>query len=139
MRKMLAGLHFAQHCELQALEEQCLGLMGDKLAAALGHWETLAAGEEALAALDSRTLARLLSKTLQSVKTGLPDGQHVFDVRDGSDGGAGGFTFAIPAFSKLPAEPSIYSPWVEIGGFHWRLEVYPSGCNKIRGTHLSGE
>jgi hypothetical protein len=139
MREMLAALRFAQHCQLQALEEQCLGLMGDKLASALGHWGTVAAGEEALAVLDSRTLTRLLDKTLQSVTAGLPNCQHVFDVHDGSDGSAGGFIFAIPAFSKLPAESPIYSPWVEIGGFCWRLYVHPRGNDTGRGSYLSGE
>ena len=73
--------------------------------------------EEALAALDSGTLARLLGKTLESVERVLPIPQHVFDVVDGSGGSVGGFTFAIPAFSQLPAEPSINSSWVGIGGF----------------------
>ena len=95
--------------------------------------------EEALAALDSGTLARLLGKTLESVERVLPIPQHVFDVVDGSGGSVGGFTFAIPAFSQLPAEPSIYSPWEESGGFQWRLLVYPGGSSDGQGTHLSGE
>ena len=131
-------LQLSQHYHLATLEEQCLGLMADRLAPALGHWRTVVL-EEALAELDSGTLARLLGKTLQSVERVLPIPKHVFDVADGSGGSVGGFTFAIPAFSQLPTEPSIYSPWVEIGGFQWRLRIIPGGSLDGQGTHLSGE
>ena len=105
----------------------------------MGIGGQLRGGKEALAALDSRTLARLLGKTLQSVERVLPIPQLVFDVVDGSGGRVGGFTFAIPAFSKQPTECRILSPWVEIGGYHWRLVVHPGGNKTGRGTHLSGE
>ena len=101
-------LQLSQHYHLATLEEQCLGLMADRLA-------------------------------LQSVERVLPIPKHVFDVADGSGGSVGGFTFAIPAFSQLPTEPSIYSPWVEIGGFQWRLRIIPGGSLDGQGTHLSGE
>ena len=131
MREMRAGLRFAQQSQSQTLEDQCLGLMGYKLASMLGHWGTVAVGEEALAALDSRTLARLLGKTLQSVESVLPLSQQAFDVLDGSGGSGGGFIFAIPAFSKQPARDCIDSPWVEIGGFQWCLEVCPGGYKGV--------
>ena len=132
-------LHFAQHCQLPELEDPCLGLPENKLAAAVGHWGAVSQGEEALAALDSRTLARLLGKTLQSVEDGLPKCQHVFDVRDGSAGSTGGFMFAIPAFSKQPAGGRLESPWVDIGGFQWRLRLFSGGKGDGVGTHLSGK
>jgi hypothetical protein len=139
MQEMRAGLQFAQQSQSQTLEEHCLGLMGYKLASVLGHWGTVAVGEDSLAALDSRTLACLLGKTLQSVESVLPLSQHAFDVLDGSGGSGGGFIFAIPAFSKQPALDCIDSPWVEIGDFRWCLEVCPGGRKRGWRTHLSGE
>ena len=128
-------LQIAQACQFHALEEQCLGLAADKLATLGGHWAGVVREDE-LAALDSATLARLLGKTLQSGEGGQHPAQHVFDVQHPTTT-AGGFIFAIPGFSKQP--DTVYSLWVEIGGFEWRLTVYPGGCGEGRGTPLSGE
>ena len=126
MRELLAALQLAQHCQFQELEEQCLQLAADKLAAVGGH----RVDEDDLAALDSATLARLLGKTLQSTQGGRHPARQVFDVQQTSDAG-GGFTFAIAGFSG--ERDVIESPWVEVGGFEWKLEVYPGG------RHMSGD
>ena len=135
MKELLAALQLARHCQLQQLEEQCLQLAADRLAAVGGHWEAFV-GEDDLAALDSATLARLLGKTLQSTQGGRHPAHQLFDVQQKSDA-AGGFTFAIAGFSG--ERDIIRSPWVEVDGFEWRLDVYPGGRHGGLGTHVSGD
>ena len=139
MQRLLEILQLAQACQFQELEEQCLGLAADKLAAVGGHWEAFVE-EDDLAALDSGTLARLLGKTLQSKRAGRHPPQQVCDTQAFSDGTAGSFTFAIAGFSsKRGITDGIQSPWVEVGGFEWFLHVFPSGHGADQGTYMSGD
>ena len=135
MQSLLATLQIALACQFQALEERCLRLMGVKLAAAGGQWEAVVQ-QGALADLPSSTLVRLLGKTAESVGR-VSRGPSVLDVRDGRGGSVGGFTFAIPGFSKH--QGVIKSPWVEVGGFEWRLEVRPPEIRMGREASLSGD
>ena len=129
--ELLAALQVALACQFPELEEQCLSLLADKLAGAGEQWE---------AAVQQGGLADLPSTTLMCLRGKMEETRPpwVFDVRSGRGGAGGsGFTFAIPAFSKR--QEVIISPWVEVGGFEWRLHVFPQGRKQGWGTHLAGD
>ena len=107
--------------------------MSSQLCAA-GKRGVVVVDEQTLEALVGPTLARLL---LQS-HYGSAYPLRVSDVVIDSGHRSGGFTFAVENFSQR-GEERVLSPWVEIGGFEWRLQIYPKGNNVGVGTHLSGE
>ncbi|KAL4433896.1 hypothetical protein ABPG75_000337 [Micractinium tetrahymenae] len=138
LAELLAALSVAQACCMDRAAAACLEAVADKLAAGGGRWPEGQAA--ALAAFDPATLARLLQLLSVRAVGSAYRSPPLFDVRpDCSASQEGGFTWAIQGFSRLRtvAEPGLLSPWVEVGGFRWRLQVYPYGKRDGAGSHLS--
>lgn len=134
--QLTATLRTAVHCDLEGLQAACFSELSRRLAEA-GPRAPELMPQEALAALDSTTLARLLHASLAHVQGGAYCPPPLSGVRPGAAGRTGGFTFTVPAFSEKD-DAAIYSPWVRVGGFEWRLEVYPKGYRTTGTGHLSG-
>ncbi|KAL4441899.1 hypothetical protein ABPG77_003815 [Micractinium sp. CCAP 211/92] len=138
LSQLLAALSAAQACCMDATAAACLEAAADKLAASGGRWPAGQAAE--LAAFDPATLAQLLQLLSVRAVGSVYRSPNVFDVRpDCSAAQEGGFTWSIQGFSRLRGveEPGLLSPWVEVGGFQWRLQVYPTGKRDGAGSHLS--
>ncbi len=128
LSQLLAALSAAQACCMDATAAACLEAAADKLAASGGRWPAGQAAE--LAAFDPATLAQLLQLLSVRAVGSVYRSPNVFDVRpDCSAAQEGGFTWSIQGFSRLRGveEPGLLSPWVEVGGFQWRLQVRRSG------------
>ncbi|KAL4433894.1 hypothetical protein ABPG75_000335 [Micractinium tetrahymenae] len=94
--------------------------------------------EAALAAFDSATLARLVRSMSQQAVRGLHRAPPVFDVRPGGPGQAGGFTWAVPGFSRRAGSGGcLLSFWTEVAGFQWCNRLHPGGSGSGGGSHLS--
>lgn len=139
LSQLLAALGAAQACCLDGAAAACLEAAADKLAASGGRWPAGQAGE--LAAFDPATLARLLQLLSVRAVGSAYRSPAVFDVRpDCSDDREGGFTWCIQGFSRLGGvqEPGLLSPWVEVGGFQWRLQVRRRGGRGARARMCGG-
>lgn len=131
MPHLLAAVQAAQACQLDATERRCLDALAQNLAA--GGTEPAA-----LEALDSSTLAQLLVLAVHKARCQAAELPAIVDSVS-YRGLSGGFTFRITGLGGDEDinydEPAI-SPWVDIGGFKWRLEVHPFGDLKHpRGAH----
>jgi hypothetical protein len=131
--QLLGGLQVAHSCHFEGVETQLLDSIAAKLATA-GTCVSAGMQPVALEALDSSTLAQLLFRLAQCSTYRPPP---ILEARPAAVGSTGGFTFAIFSFSKQRHECA--SPWVEVGGFEWRLRVHPEGFGNAITTYLSGE
>lgn len=133
--QLRAHLRTAEHCQLEEVLAACFAELSRRMAEA-GPRATEVMPLEALAALDSATLARLLRASLAHVQGGVYCPPPISGVRPAAVGRTGGFTFTLPAFSERDA--AVQSPWVRVAGHEWRLRVYPEGYSAGAGDHLSG-
>lgn len=140
LTELLGVLRVALACRFAAAQDSCLEGLADHIAAAGACWPPGLA--EALEALDSAVLTLLLRKAGLRALGSIYRPSPILDVRPEAAGGAaGGFTFCLLAFSTHhDTEPGgLYSPWAEVGGFRWRLNVYPEGKGDSKGSHLAGK
>lgn len=145
--ELAAALAVAQKCSFSHASSGCMEAMAEKLATGgAGGWQD-GRQEASLAALDSATLARLVRSVSEQATRRLYRSPPVFDVRPGGPGQAGGFTWAVPGFSRHSRRSSsskddsascLLSPWTEVAGFQWRVRLHPGGSGSARGSHLSG-
>ena len=139
--ELAAALSVAQKCSFGHASSGCLEAMAEKLATGgAASWQD-GRQEATLAALDSATLARLVRSMSQQATRRLYRSPPVFDVRPGGPGQAGGFTWAVPRFSRNSrgsGDGCLLSPWTEVAGFQWRIRLHPGGSGSGRGSHLSG-
>lgn len=138
LEELLGALRVALACRFAAAQDSCLEGLADRIAAAGPCWPPGLA--EALQAMDSSVLTQLLRKTGLRALGSIYRPASIFDVRTAADGDApGGFAYCLHAFSTHhDTEPGgIYSPWAEVGGFRWRLNIYPDGKGDSKGTHLA--
>ena len=144
--QLLQKLQIIDRCRFVGAEAQLLdaaaGELLDAAAATLLAVDMLCipAGMKpaALARLGSSTLAQLLYRVSLNSGSDVRQSLRIRDVRQAGMGTPGGFTLAIHDFSS--SQTSICSPWVgQLGGFEWRLIVFPQGILVGAGTHLGGE
>lgn len=138
-QEMLAALRIARACGFGGVTASCVGGLADHIAAAGSCWPAGLA--EALQSFDSEVLTQLLRATGLRAIGSIWRTPTIFDVRADANGGAtGGFTYCLQAVSSLGDVGSvgIMSPWAEVSGFRWRLNVYPKGKGDAKGTHMTG-
>lgn len=146
--ELATALAVAQKCSFSHASSGCLQAMAEKLTTGgAGGWQD-GRQEATLATFDSATLARLVRSMSEQAGRRLYRSPPIFDVRPGGPGQAGGFTWAVPRFSRHSSGGSkhmerssggcLLSPWTEVAGFHWRLRLHPGGSGSGRGSHLSG-
>ncbi|KAL4419915.1 hypothetical protein ABPG75_007013 [Micractinium tetrahymenae] len=138
LQELLAALRVALACRFDAAQDSCLEGLADHIAAAGSCWPPGLA--EVLQGLDSAVLTQLLRKTGRRALGSIYRPSPLFDVRPVATGDAtGGFTYCLQAFSTHhdTGPGGIYSPWAEVEGFRWRLNVYPDGKGESKGTHLA--
>ena len=131
---VLTALQVAQACNLEQAQERCLAAVAHALAAAGAQAQELLT-EDALAALDSSTLAQLVLAVAVAKAERQPSGSRPAAMVDVVVSGAfGGFTFVVPGFGSGPIDSALMykeSPWVEVGGFRWRLDVRTSLADDV--------
>lgn len=133
-------LRLAEDCQLDSLGRHCVSLLAGQLATAGPFWrDVLSAGP--LAACRSESLADLACQLAEAVDAGGFAPPRLFDVRHAPGGGAGGFTFRIEDARWRLAHrcAPVLSPWVNIGGFEFRVWVYLNGNVDGAGNSVSGE
>lgn len=140
LQELLVALRVAHACRFAAAQYSCLEGLADHIAAAGSCWPPGLA--EALEGFDSLVLTQLLRKTGLRSLGSIYRPSLLFDLRPEATGGAtGGFTYCLEAFStQHGTEPGgIFSPWADVGGFRWRLNVHPKGKDDAKGIHLAGK